>query len=306
MEKTTGAQLTILKKAVLHVLFIIETFFIFKTLSTFVESKNYLSVARELAIPLLIVTLFSLWTLAVISQTMQKKQEIFVLPVIMFFSSFIFLAKFKTLDTVVGALLSFLYFAYQIRRTYFVKESLLKIDITQSARHITKGFLFTTAFVTALSVFLISKDFPTIDVGQKVANIAEKPIKRAVEKEYEDKLPTNTGSFNFSSNSQISNVLESLGIKDIPTGIPTSEKVSDSVVGGIKNSISSQVNKAVEPYKDFLNPTLALLVFGMLQLYNFIAYAIYSATISLIFLFLKKTRVVEIEKTMVEKEVVKL
>jgi len=71
-----------------------------------------------------------------------------------------------------------------------VSKDHVSLKMRYSARPATKGFLFITSLVTSFSVLLVSRQDFSINVGDKVADIIEKPVSQAVKKEYEKYQPT--------------------------------------------------------------------------------------------------------------------
>ncbi len=299
----------LLKKVILYVFFLIEMILLYKIVQPFVESKKYFSISPDFSVPFLLIMIFSMWTISLISQTFTKKWEIFLTSVIFLITSFLFLIQFRFLEALIGSVIFSLFLFLEVGRTKMLAEENLSIRMRYSSRPATKAYLLAVSAVISLSIFLMSEHISSIDVGEEVANIVHKPVQEAVNKEYEDTVDKNINTSKINSftqsNSQFSEVLKSLGITDIPSNLPLSENVKESVVGSIKDGISSRVNKIVEPYRKFFSPTLAILVFGLLQIYNTIAYFVYSNTIYLILFILRRTKFVTVEKVPAEREVLK-
>lgn len=310
MENPTRGSFSFVKKASLYVVFIIELIFLFRISLDFVESEKYFSLSKNFAIPYVLILIFSLLTISLISLTIEKKWEILLSPVIIFFSSFIFLNTSKSIEALLCSILFSLYFLYEQEKSDFLTKGFLKINISHSARPVNKGFLLTISAIISLAVYLNSNNIQSLDVGKWAADIAEKPIEDAVKKESEKQIPEDINNIDLQSlresNPKIFSVLSSFGINDLPIKIPASENISENIAGTIKKSISDQVNKSIEPYRKFFGPTLALLVFGMLQIYHTIAYFIYSSLSPLFLLLLRKLKFIRIEKIPTEQEIFKL
>ncbi len=256
--------------------------------------------------------LLSICILAVISQTLEKKREILISPLIVFLISFGFLSRYRVVEALIGSSVIFLLFLYNVRRSYFLKDNLTVLKIRHSARNAVTGFLFVVSVFAGFSVLLVSEQVLSIDVGQKVADITEKPIKEAVMQGYENEITKKTDQAEVQNvrekNPQvILTVLESLGITDIFSNLSTNneESFGNSISGSIKKSVANKVNDVVEPYRKFFSPTLALLVLGIFQIYSWISYILYSQIINLILIILKKTKFVRIEKETIEREVLR-
>jgi hypothetical protein len=310
MENGKTDNISVIKKVAVHLVFVAELFFLFTVIKDFVNSQKYFSLSPDFAVPFALILLITLWTIGVIAQTLNKKWEIFVSPAILFISSFIFLSRFKIAEAIIGAVITSLYFLYTIQITKGVNQNLIKTRVRYSGKFAAKGFLLAISVITAISVFLTSKNLSSLDVGDWAADMMEKPLKEAVEKEFEKENPEQIKSLDLDSlkesNPQIAAVLNSFGINEIPANISLPENTKDSIIGTVKNSISSQVNKTVEPYRVFFNPTLALLVFGALQIYNYVIYFVYSNTVAIIIAILKKLGFIKIRTETIEKEFLRL
>ncbi len=310
MENPEKGNFKLVKKALIYGVFVVGLILLFKVAFLFVESEKYFSLSRNFSVAYLFILIFLLFTISLISQTTEKKWEIALPPAIIFLSSFIFLSRYKIGEALLGLVLFSLYFLYEQERSDFLTKGFLKINTRHSARPVTKGFLLTISGIISLAIYLNSQSIQSLDVGKWAADIAEKPIEDAIKKESEKQTPEDINNINLQSlresNPQIFSVLNSFGINEIPINIPTSENISNNVTSTIKKSISDQVNKTVEPYRKFFSPTLALLVFGTLQIYHTIAYFIFSSLSPIFFLLLKKLKFINIQKIPTEQEVIKL
>ena len=299
----------LLKKFSVYVLFLVEMVLLYKVVQPFIESRKYFSISPDFSIPFLLIMIVSMWTISLISQTFNKKWEVLLTSAIFLGTSFLFLVQFRLVEALVGSFVSSIFLFLELGRTKILADDNLSIRMRYSSRPATKGYLLAVSAIISLSVFLMSEHVSSIDIGEEVANIVHKPLQEAVDKEYQDTVDKNIETTKLNSftqsNSQFSEVLKSLGIIDLTSNLPLSGNVKESVVGSIKDGISSRVNKVVEPYRKFFSPTFAILVFGLLQIYNTIAYFVYSNTIYLILFILRKTKFVTVEKVPAEKEVLK-
>lgn len=73
----------------------------------------------------------------------------------------------------------------------------------------------------------------------------------------------------------------------------------------LKDVIERQVNDVIAPYKNFINPIMAVLMFGLFRILGSVADFIFTSTINPIFDLAKRTRFFKTEKVMVEKEILK-
>ncbi len=307
-----------LKKVAFYILFSLEIIFLLRTLFEFVDTKKYFSLSPDFAVPFAVLLILSLWTLNILVGTIENRWEIFILFCILLIYIFIFLNFFGLTEALAGSFGFSLYFLLKINKTKKLEKNLLKIKVPYSGKSVSKGFLAIISGVTALAVFLASKDVYSADVGKWAADIAEKPVEKIVEEEYNKEYFENQKMSDLNSlgetNPELSTVLKSFGITDFPAINPleisekniSGENMEKNIAETFTSSISEQVDKIIEPYRKYFSPALALLVFGLLQIYGAIAYFIYSITINPILLLLSKTKIIGTEKIQVEKEVLKL
>jgi len=196
MENPIKGSGRIIKKIFIYFLLVVEMILVYKVSTDFVSSQKYFSLSKDFAIPFVLIMLFSLWTISIISQTIEKKWEIFISFSIILFSSFIFMSQFKIGEALIGAFSVSLYYLLQLTKTLSLNSNILKINIRHSSRPVARGFLFIVSVIISLAVFLMSKNMETLDVGKWAADIAGKPIEDAVKKEYEKEVPEDIRSVN--------------------------------------------------------------------------------------------------------------
>lgn len=309
VEDQSVSSASIVKKVLIYLAFGVELFFLFRILNNFVMDQEYFSLSPDFGVPFGAILLPTLWTVALISQTLEKGSEMLIASGLFLVSSIIFLSKFEPTETAVVSIIATLYFFYKFQVSRSLRDALIKIKVKFSEKSVVKGFLLSLGFLTAVSVFLSSDNISSVNVGRWAAEMMEKPVEEAVQKEFEKQDPGNITSLDLesikSTNPQIAAVLNSFGIEELPANITLPESSSENITGMIKSSISSQINKALEPYRDLFSPVLAILVFGLIQVYGIIIYFLYFHTISLIFFILKKINLIKIEAVPAEKEVLK-
>lgn len=73
----------------------------------------------------------------------------------------------------------------------------------------------------------------------------------------------------------------------------------------VMETVEHQINDLIEPYKNWLKPLMALIVFGVFQFFSNVAYLIYMLLIGPIFKVAKKSGFLKVETITIEKEVFK-
>lgn len=302
-EKGIGVYV---KKSILYGLFTVFNILLFITAEKFVQSQKYFSLTRNFSIPYLIILLILLIASVLVSQAIQNKLEALFMPIIFLSLSFIFLFKYGVFEAFLGSFLPSLYWYFQLLRSKSLSDNSLKIDLKHNARPVIKAFLLSVSAIISIAVMLSKKNAESVNVGEWATKIAEKPIQQAIKNEEEKTIPEDIKSLNLQSiqvsNPQLFSVLNSFGVSEIPINFPSSEGITNNVTDAIKKSMSEQINKLVEPYRKYLAPTLALLVFGTLQIYGSIVYFIYTIISKTLLFLLLKVKFIDIQKVPVEQE----
>ena len=305
-----------LKKVLFFSLFTLEMALLSRVILNFVYTQKYFSLSSDFAIPFLILLIITLWTINLIVLTTHQKLETFILPILFFIFAFFLLNRSKIIESLLLSLIFSLYFLYKITRTKKLEENLLKVKTSYSGRYASKGFLLALNGIIAIKVLFTSENANLPDIGKWAVDTTENQI-RKIEEEYKNENPGSQETLDLSSlektNPELSAVLKSLGITDSSilklseeTSYTSTEEIDKSITKNLSNSLYLQIDKILEPYKKYFRPALAVLVFGLLQIYGAIAYFIYSITIDLILRLLLKFKIIGIEKIQTEKEIFKI
>ncbi len=305
-----------LKKVLLFSLFTLEMALLSKVILNFVYTQKYFSLSPDFAIPFLILLIVILWTINLIVITTHQKPETFILPVLFFIFAFFLLNQSKIIESLLLSFIFSLYFLYKITRTKKFEENLLKVKTSYSGRYASKGFLLALNGIIAIKVLFTSENANLPDIEKWAVDTTENQI-RKIEEEYKNENPKSQETLDLNSlektNPELSAVLKSLGITDSSilklseeTSYTSTEEIDKSITKNLSNSLYLQIDKILEPYKKYFRPALAVLVFGLLQIYGAIAYFIYSITIDLILRLLLKFKIIGIEKIQTEKEIFKI
>lgn len=296
----------LVKKIILYGSFVACFIFLFLIAESFVQNQKYFSLSKNFLIPYLLILLFLLFDTVLISQTIKNKPENVIMPLIFFVLSFLFFFKYGVLEAFLGSFLPSVYWFFQLLKSKSLTGNSLKINLKYNARPGLKALLLSISLVISVAVMFNSKNIESIDVGEWATKIAEKPIQQAIKNEEEKTIPEDIKSLNLQSiqvsNPQLFSVLNSFGVSEIPINFPSSEGITNNVTDAIKKSMSEQINKLVEPYRKYLAPTLALLVFGTLQIYGSIVYFIYTIISKTLLFLLLKVKFIDIQKVPVEQE----
>lgn len=207
---------------------------------------------------------------------------------------------------VVLLVLVLLFMSYELTLAAQLKSQLLVFNPRMVLKFVSKGLILTFSVASAILVVVHAGKQPEINVGNAVGEFVDKHFS------FKSTMPLNTQNLQDLTPEQAER-LAALGLdpsllanpKAIE-GDPT-EALRELQNRGLeeislKNAVANEVNKLVEPYKRFLNPVMAILIFGLIQFLGTVAYIVYSIFIGLIFHMAKKTGFFKVETVTAEKE----
>ena len=288
-----------IKFSILALLLFLETFLLTKITTDFIQQHNYFNISWQFTAEIIGIMLLILYTFALSTAASQKVLPNLVNAVA--FSGAIFLAvfKFNMLYALIVATLSVLIMTLDTYKTQRVKNMLLKFEPRYFLRVSSRGLLLLFSIFAGVLVILESTGLKTMNVGEKIAEVAEAPVKRVVSNQLESQvINMQTSGINL-GDPAIQETLNKYGITSLPTNITPS---LDSFDVDVKSIIETQVNDFIEPYKDLFRPVMAIMFFALFQAYASLAYFLYLLTIDLVFKIAKETGFVKIEKITVEAE----
>jgi hypothetical protein len=150
-----------------------------------------------------------------------------------------------------------------------LKKLLLKFSPTIIMQPILRGTLFLFSLLSVISIIL-SSNAQNINIGNEIGTMIEEPLKQAVTKQ----IPTELRSF----------VLTEVDFKGLA---------------------ETQINKTIEPYKNYIKPIMAILTFFLFQFFGSIALFIYKLTVNILMWLVLKTKLIKIELVEVPQEILK-
>jgi hypothetical protein len=259
-----------IKAGLFSLLIFIESFILAQLIIGFVRNQDIFSVDLRYSAMVVAMMLLITYTFALTIGGWQKWEQylIIIAPVILavFLSTFPISPTYAVVITFgFGVLLSF-----DVYKSTRLKNLLLKPEPKMILRFSTRGLLFLFSVLGGVLVTLNVSAAEPLNIGQKVGEMTSGPIQTMLEGQ-----------------------------------IP--QEAQDLVEGTIdyREVVETQVNALIEPYRNLVNPVIAILTFALFQVYASVAYLIYIITIDGIFWLAKKLKLFTVEKVMVEQEQLK-
>lgn len=301
-----------IKTISISLILFVQSFILSNLIFAYVKTQNYFSLDLYYSIKVVLLMLLLLVTFSLTVGVWGKYIQYLVVPLPISLAILLATIKYNYSYSFLAFLVTFMLLALDTYKSHQLATQLIKFDPKTILRFSTKGLLFIFSVLGGVLVIINSSYAKTeLNIGKKIAEVAGEPIKNAVYSQLQDTLDKELAPLGVSGLSGLDvktqDILTQLGIENlVEKDKPLSDLVNTSNLQIDVNSIiEKQVNNLLSPYKQFIHPILAILVFGVFQLYSLIAYFIYMLIIDLVFLLAKKTGLLHQEKIMVEKEVLK-
>ena len=283
------------KLGVLMLVLFSETFFLTTIINGFVSQGDFFNINIPFSLQVVGLMTLIILTFALTVGAWDVWYFNIMTPLAIAAGIMVPLLSTSTTYALIAAGVAFIIMAAESFRSYKIKALLIKFDALLVLRFAVKGILLVFSILAGLIIILGASNVKEIDFGKLIAEVAEKPIKSTVNSQMQQTIERQTIYSGYSAE-EVQKLLDEYGI-GAETGADTLTKDLD-----IKSMIQTQVNDLIAPYKELVRPLIAILVFGLFQLYATVSYAIYSLFVGLLIVIAKKTGLLNTITTTVEKQ----
>ncbi len=189
----------------------------------------------------------------------------------------------NTTHALIAAGATFIIIALESYRSYRIKKILLDFVPLLVLRFAVRGIFLAFSILAGLMIILNASNVRQIDFGQLIANVAEKPLKSTVNSQLQQTIERQT-IYSGYTEEEVQQLLSEYGIEAGTETGTVPEELNIDVEGMIKQ----QVNSLIEPYKEFVRPLIAVLVFGLFQIYATVSYVVYTLLVGAVVVVAKK------------------
>ncbi len=284
------------KLAVLDVLLFAETFYLTQIIANYALVGDFFNFDLKFSILVVAIMVVTLLTFALTVGAWDVWYHSIFTPVSISIGILVALLPFDITYAVIISGTSLLLLTYDTFRSFRLKSILIKFDPIIILRFAARGLLLIFSLLAGTVIILQASGADDVNLGKSVAELVEKPIKSQVDSQLKDQL--NKQQF-YLGGQDVSSILDQYGIN--PSDI-SGENVSDKLNIDVKTIVENQVNGFLSPYKNLVKPLIAVLVFGLFQLYASASYFVYSVVVAGFFAVAKKSGFLKVKKTTVEKE----
>jgi ABC-type multidrug transport system fused ATPase/permease subunit len=279
----------IVKAVVLSGLLFIESLLMSFKLVSYVQSQRFFNPPLETLIILGALMVAMLYTYSLTVGGWNKWEQYVTVPLPLALGVFFAILTVNPAYAAIFFILGYILLCYEVYLSTKFRKLFIKFQPTLILKLSSKGILFTFALVgSALVVISSGKAELKLDFGDRLNDTVNEYFQGVIEPQ----IATQTGLDAKEVNQIYSEELLNLGID--PADYQSAGIGTDVSAGGLGSSLSlqsmvtSKVNELLEPYKQFMKPLMALLVFGVVQAVGIIAYWIFSVTVGGVFWLAKK------------------
>lgn len=283
------------KLAVLDVLLFAETFYLTQIIANYTLVGNFFDFDIKLSILIVGLMVVTLLTFSLTVGAWDIWYHSIFTPISISIGILVALLSFDVTYAIIISGTSLLLLTYDTFRSYRLKSILIKFDPIIILRFAARGLLLIFSLLAGAVIILQASGSDNINLGKSVAELVERPIKNQVDNQLKDQLNKQF----YLGGQDIDSILDQYGI-NYPDSLK--ENVDDKLNVDVKTIVEDQVNVFLDPYKNLVKPLIAVLVFGLFQLYASVSYFIYSIVVAGFFVIAKKSGFLKVKKTTVEKE----
>lgn len=200
-----------------------------------------------------------------------------------------------------GAFLALL--AYDVYKSTRIKDLLIRFEPSLILRFTTGGLMLLFSIYAGLLVILGTTGKEPLNIGKEISNTFGDNLDKAIQGQIQNSVQELPNDYLTQLDPSLAGMLQQFGL---PTDLKDSSFLEPENLGiNSKEIIETQVNTIVEPYKDLINPLMAILMFGIFQFYGAITALIFYILVKPVFWFAKKTGFLKVENITVQKELLK-
>lgn len=292
-----------LKIFTIVVMLFFQAYYLSWLISSYVAKGNFFTFDTEFSVMVVLMMVLLAWTFSISVGSWEKNLQYLIIPVPTAAAIFFGLMSTNISYALIMAILSLGLLIYDLWKSTRLSKLLLKFEPTIILKFSTNGLLFLFSVLAGIMVLAAPVNVQEMNIGKQTAEMVGETLDTAIQTQIQNTLSGAPQGYLDQVDPSIANMLESFGL---PTNLNDPMYTDPENLGiDTKVIVESQINSLLEPYKDFVKPIMALLLFGLFQFYAYIAYIIFSVTVNAVYWVAKKTSFLKTEVIQVEKEILK-
>jgi len=292
-----------LKLASIVLLTFFQTYYLSWLISNYVVQGNFFTLDTQFSVIVVILMVLIAWTFAISVGSWERGLQYLIIPVPTALAMFLVMAQFNISYAILMTAVTAGLLIYDIWKSTRLSKLLVRFEPTIILKFSTNGLLFLFSILAGVLVMIDPGTVQELNIGKQTADIVGETLDAAIQTQIKNTLNGAPQGYLDQLDPSVVNMLESFGL---PTNLNDPMYTNPENLGiDTKEIVESQVNALIEPYKDFVKPIMALLLFGLFQFYAYLAYIIFSLTVNIIYWVAKKTNFLKTEVIQVDKEILK-
>ncbi len=291
-----------IKAGVLGTLLCLESFFLTKFLLGYVSTGDYFTPPLQTLGIITGLLLLIIYTYALTIGGWDKWEQYVIVPLPISLGIFSATLVLNPTYAILTGVIAYVLICYDILIATNIKSQMVKFNPRIILRFSTKGLLFLFSLLTAVLVLINSpENRPELSIGSKIGELAQKQAEAIINPQIE-KINTETQGA----------LLKNLPIDpELLSGLGGTKQDSSSYVGSfpgiqfdldLKKTVETEFDRIAAPYKRFIPPLIALIVFALIRFLGGISYLLFSITIGAVFALFKKVGFLHPFTSTVEKQ----
>ena len=256
-----------------------------RNISQFVRRVEFLKITPDVAIATVLLLLLVCYIYSFLLCSNSKHTELLLTPLALVTGIILGFPHYDLVNTLVlvAIALAISISGIEYERSY--KHVFLKFNPRTNFR-IAISTLTTVFSVVAGFAFLVRpQDISNLDVGRTVASVITEPIHKVVSQEIESTIEQAFSDSNLIPKNMLTNNSSFIASKE-----------------EFGKYITEKINKAVQPYTNFLQPSFAVAVFLAFQLLDWLVIILFTITINPLIQLATKAGILKVTKVQVEQE----
>jgi hypothetical protein len=292
-----------IKTVTIVVLTFFQTYFLSWLILDYVSKGNFFTFDTAFALLVIFLMVLIAWTFSISVGAWGNGMQYLVVPVPTGMAMFMVLAPQNVTYALITAAVVVAMLMYDVWKSTKLSELLIKFEPTIILKFSTNGLLFLFSVLAGVMVMVNTGKAHELNLGKQTADLVGNTLNTAIQSQIKNTLQGAPQGYLNQVDPSVVSMLEQFGL---PTDLSDPAYTDPQNLGiDTKEIVESQVNALIEPYKDFIKPIMALLLFGIFQFYAYIAYLIFSLTVNGIYWIAKKVSFLKTETIQVDKEILK-
>jgi hypothetical protein len=288
MDIETNSKHFYLKTVILMALFFSASLLLFRQINLFLLRKDFFMPTVEFTgIAVTLMVALSL-TYSLILCSNNRYLEYLATPATIGLAAFLSGSQNNIIGFGIMMLMIQIFTIFSVFYVHRMKSLYIKFSPLTFFGFPAKSLLTIFGIYAAFTVFFNDNLTLDFNIGSTVSKLASQPVQDLVNKQIEDSLQQ-----------KITNQM-------IPTGIDIKNlpynQIFDTPKVKAEEFIADQVNKFIEPYTNFVKPTIAVIVYFLFQFLAFFARLIFGIVVYPVFEVAKEVGFLKVTKRQIEKE----